>query len=129
VRCGVVEWCGVTCVFWVYGCYARCFSHSVSPAQRGLMCRLLAIAEETLTEFLAKATGTAVDWIQLPGMKVRDVSWMGLRLGHVRAGMGDAHDRNLVNEGMVLRLMSLRMYGCVTGGWNVCVAKWCWNGG
>ncbi|XP_024390752.1 homeobox-leucine zipper protein HOX32 isoform X2 [Physcomitrium patens] len=30
---------------------------------------LLATAEETLTEFLAKATGTAVDWIQLPGMK------------------------------------------------------------
>uniref|UniRef100_A0A7I4DCE4 Class III HD-Zip protein n=1 Tax=Physcomitrium patens TaxID=3218 RepID=A0A7I4DCE4_PHYPA len=30
---------------------------------------LLAIAEETLTDFLAKATGTAVDWIQLPGMK------------------------------------------------------------
>ncbi|CAM6049110.1 unnamed protein product [Sphagnum compactum] len=30
---------------------------------------LLALAEDTLTEFLAKATGTAVDWIQLPGMK------------------------------------------------------------
>jgi homeobox-leucine zipper protein len=30
---------------------------------------LLSIAEETLTDFLAKATGTAVDWIQLPGMK------------------------------------------------------------
>ena len=32
--------------------------------------RLFFIAEETLTEFLAKATGTAVDWIQMPGMKV-----------------------------------------------------------
>nr|AWD38912.1 class III homeodomain-leucine zipper protein [Ceratopteris pteridoides] len=31
--------------------------------------RLAAIAEETLTEFLAKATGTAVEWIQMPGMK------------------------------------------------------------
>ncbi|XP_057448983.1 homeobox-leucine zipper protein REVOLUTA-like [Lotus japonicus] len=30
---------------------------------------LLSIAEETLTEFLSKATGTAVDWVQLPGMK------------------------------------------------------------
>nr|ABD75301.1 class III homeodomain-leucine zipper protein C3HDZ2 [Selaginella kraussiana] len=30
---------------------------------------LLAIAEETLAEFLAKATGTAVDWIHMPGMK------------------------------------------------------------
>ena len=34
------------------------------------MCRLTAIAEDTLTEFLAKATGTAVEWIQMPGMKV-----------------------------------------------------------
>lgn len=32
---------------------------------------LLAIAEETLAEFLSKATGTAVDWVQMIGMKVR----------------------------------------------------------
>ncbi|KAL0390105.1 UNVERIFIED_CONTAM: Homeobox-leucine zipper protein REVOLUTA [Sesamum calycinum] len=31
--------------------------------------RLLSIAEETLAEFLSKATGTAVDWVQMPGMK------------------------------------------------------------
>lgn len=31
---------------------------------------LLSIAEETLTEFLSKATGTAVEWVQMPGMKV-----------------------------------------------------------
>jgi len=31
---------------------------------------LLSIAEETLSEFLSKATGTAIDWVQLPGMKV-----------------------------------------------------------
>lgn len=31
--------------------------------------RLSGIAEDTLTEFLAKATGTAVEWIQMPGMK------------------------------------------------------------
>lgn len=31
---------------------------------------LLAIAAETLTQFLAKATGTAVDWVQMIGMKV-----------------------------------------------------------
>ncbi|KAL9662847.1 hypothetical protein QQ045_027682 [Rhodiola kirilowii] len=30
---------------------------------------LLAIAEETLADFLSKATGTAVDWVQMPGMK------------------------------------------------------------
>lgn len=31
---------------------------------------LLSIAEETLAEFLSKATGTAVEWVQMPGMKV-----------------------------------------------------------
>jgi len=30
---------------------------------------LLSIAEETFTEFLSKATGTAIDWVQMPGMK------------------------------------------------------------
>ncbi|RWR85825.1 homeobox-leucine zipper protein HOX32-like protein [Cinnamomum micranthum f. kanehirae] len=30
---------------------------------------LLSIAEETLAEFLSKATGTAVDWVQMLGMK------------------------------------------------------------
>ncbi|KAJ8465116.1 hypothetical protein OPV22_027668 [Ensete ventricosum] len=30
---------------------------------------LLAIAEETVAEFLSKATGTAVDWVQMVGMK------------------------------------------------------------
>ncbi|KAK6926791.1 START domain [Dillenia turbinata] len=30
---------------------------------------LLSIAAETLAEFLSKATGTAVDWVQMPGMK------------------------------------------------------------
>jgi homeobox-leucine zipper protein len=31
--------------------------------------RLLSIAEEALAEFLSKATGTAVDWVQMIGMK------------------------------------------------------------
>ncbi|XP_076888047.1 homeobox-leucine zipper protein ATHB-15-like [Bidens hawaiensis] len=30
---------------------------------------LLSIAEVTLTEFLSKATGTTVEWVQMPGMK------------------------------------------------------------
>jgi homeobox-leucine zipper protein len=30
---------------------------------------LLAIAEETLAEFMSKATGTAVEWVQMVGMK------------------------------------------------------------
>ena len=34
---------------------------------------LLAIAEETLAEFLSKATGTAVDWVQMIGMKVTPI--------------------------------------------------------
>jgi hypothetical protein len=40
---------------------------------RGCVCifsRLLSIAEETLAQFLSKATGTAVEWVQMPGMKV-----------------------------------------------------------
>ncbi|KAL7177298.1 hypothetical protein ACSBR2_030617 [Camellia fascicularis] len=32
---------------------------------------LITLLEETLTEFLSKATGTAVDWVQMPGMKIR----------------------------------------------------------
>ncbi|WJX67963.1 hypothetical protein P8452_52380 [Trifolium repens] len=32
--------------------------------------RLLSIAVETLAEFLSKATGLAVEWVQMPGMKV-----------------------------------------------------------
>ena len=39
------------------------------------LCRLMSIAEETLTEFLSKATGTAVEWVQMPGMKV---GWLPL---------------------------------------------------
>ncbi|KAI7746640.1 hypothetical protein M8C21_013284 [Ambrosia artemisiifolia] len=34
---------------------------------------LLSIAEETLAEFLSKATGTAVDWVQMPGMKIVEI--------------------------------------------------------
>jgi hypothetical protein len=33
----------------------------------------MSIAEETLTEFLSKATGTAVEWLQMPGMKVTTI--------------------------------------------------------
>ncbi|GER36793.1 homeobox-leucine zipper protein HOX32 [Striga asiatica] len=38
---------------------------------------LLAIAEETLAEFLGKATGTAVDWVQMIGMKWRSSTSLG----------------------------------------------------
>ncbi|CAH2069310.1 unnamed protein product [Thlaspi arvense] len=46
----------------------------VTPPQHSLRdanspAGLLSIAEETLAEFLSKATGTAVDWVQMPGMK------------------------------------------------------------
>jgi hypothetical protein len=36
---------------------------------------LLAIAEETLAESVSKATGTAVDWVQMVGMKVIHLLW------------------------------------------------------
>jgi hypothetical protein len=35
-----------------------------------LLSNLLDIAEETLVEFMSKATGTAVNWVQMVGMKV-----------------------------------------------------------
>lgn len=34
-----------------------------------LLSNLLDIAEETLVEFMSKATGTAVNWVQMVGMK------------------------------------------------------------
>ncbi|EPS57974.1 hypothetical protein M569_16843, partial [Genlisea aurea] len=40
-----------------------------NPLQEASPSGLLSFAEETLTEFLSKATGTAVKWIQMPGMK------------------------------------------------------------
>ncbi|GJY25629.1 homeobox-leucine zipper protein ATHB-15 [Tanacetum coccineum] len=40
-----------------------------NPPQDASPAGLLSIAEETLTEFLSKATGTAVEWVQMPGMK------------------------------------------------------------
>ncbi|KAL1126872.1 hypothetical protein V6Z11_A13G140600 [Gossypium hirsutum] len=39
------------------------------PPRDASLARLLHIAEETLTEFLSKATGTAVEWVQMSGMK------------------------------------------------------------
>uniref|UniRef100_A0A2P2JZ48 Homeobox-leucine zipper protein REVOLUTA n=1 Tax=Rhizophora mucronata TaxID=61149 RepID=A0A2P2JZ48_RHIMU len=51
-----------------------CDSVVITPQQQSLRdannpAGLLSIAEETLTEFLSKATGTVVDWVQMPGMK------------------------------------------------------------
>ncbi|KAG6691861.1 hypothetical protein I3843_10G082800 [Carya illinoinensis] len=43
--------------------------HPQRDANNPAGCSLLAIAEEALAEFLSKATGTAVDWVQMIGMK------------------------------------------------------------
>ncbi|KAK1588404.1 hypothetical protein Q3G72_022889 [Acer saccharum] len=56
------------------GTDASCDSVVTTPQQHSLRdannpAGLLSIAEETLAEFLSKATGTAVDWVQMPGMK------------------------------------------------------------
>jgi len=51
---------------------ASCESNVTTPANlrdASNPSGLLSIAEETLTEFLSKATGTAIDWVQMPGMK------------------------------------------------------------
>lgn len=52
----------------MFAFYALCTFHVLG--------RLLSIAEETLAEFLSKATGTAVDWVQMPGMKVLTFSFI-----------------------------------------------------
>ncbi|EPS59283.1 hypothetical protein M569_15525, partial [Genlisea aurea] len=48
---------------------------------------LLSIAEETLTEFLSKATGTAIEWIQMPGMKPGPDSIGIISISHGCPGM------------------------------------------
>ncbi|XP_034595905.1 homeobox-leucine zipper protein HOX29 isoform X1 [Setaria viridis] len=48
---------------------------------------LMSIAEETLTEFLSKATGTAVEWIQMPGMKPGPDSIGIIAISHGCAGV------------------------------------------
>ncbi|KAL4335779.1 hypothetical protein GQ457_07G038580 [Hibiscus cannabinus] len=48
---------------------------------------LLSIAEETLTEFLSKATGTAVEWVQMPGMKPGPDSIGIVAISHGRSGV------------------------------------------
>uniref|UniRef100_A0A0D9UXY9 Homeobox domain-containing protein n=2 Tax=Leersia perrieri TaxID=77586 RepID=A0A0D9UXY9_9ORYZ len=48
---------------------------------------LMGIAEETLTEFLSKATGTAVEWVQMPGMKPGPDSIGIIAISHGCAGV------------------------------------------
>ncbi|XP_010253680.1 PREDICTED: homeobox-leucine zipper protein REVOLUTA-like [Nelumbo nucifera] len=48
---------------------------------------LLSIAEETLAEFLSKATGTAVDWVQMPGMKPGPDSVGIVAISHACSGV------------------------------------------
>nr|AHA42461.1 HD-Zip class III transcription factor [Eucalyptus tereticornis] len=48
---------------------------------------LLSIAEETLAEFLSKATGTAVEWVQMPGMKAGPDSIGIVAISHGCAGV------------------------------------------
>ncbi|KAI4386996.1 hypothetical protein MLD38_004865 [Melastoma candidum] len=48
---------------------------------------LLAIAEETLADFLSKATGTAVEWVQMPGMKPGPDSIGIIAISHGCAGV------------------------------------------
>ncbi|KAG5248673.1 homeobox-leucine zipper family protein [Salix suchowensis] len=49
---------------------------------------LLSIAEETLTEFLSKATGTAIEWVQMPGMKPGPDSSGIVAISHGCTGVG-----------------------------------------
>ncbi|XP_040381320.1 homeobox-leucine zipper protein HOX29 [Oryza brachyantha] len=57
------------------------------PPRDGSPAGLMAIAEETLTEFLSKATGTAVEWVQMPGMKPGPDSIGIIAISHGCAGV------------------------------------------
>ncbi|CAA6655259.1 unnamed protein product [Spirodela intermedia] len=57
---------------------------------------LQSIAEETLAEFLSKATGTAVDWVQMPGMKPGPDSIGMVAISHSSSGVA-ARACGLVN--------------------------------
>lgn len=48
---------------------------------------LLSVAEETLAEFLSKATGTAVNWVQMPGMKPGPDSVGIVAISHSHSGV------------------------------------------
>lgn len=51
---------------------------------------LLAIAEDTLSEFLSKATGTSVDWVQMVGMKWCGSTCLWSRELRAYKGCGDS---------------------------------------
>lgn len=50
-----------------------------------------------MTEFLSKATGTAVDWVQMPGMKVSYFSIPCYKFGGEISGHGQCF-RNLIGD-------------------------------
>ncbi|TYJ30654.1 hypothetical protein E1A91_A06G145200v1 [Gossypium mustelinum] len=50
-------------------------------------CYVLFIPQETLTEFLSKATGTAIEWVQMPGMKPGLDSIGIVAISHGRSGV------------------------------------------
>ncbi|KAJ0242252.1 Homeobox-leucine zipper protein ATHB-15 [Hirschfeldia incana] len=60
---------------------------SHNPPRDASSAGLLSIAEETLAEFLSKATGTAVEWVQMPGMKPGPDSIGIISISHGCAGV------------------------------------------
>ncbi|AQK46247.1 Homeobox-leucine zipper protein ATHB-14, partial [Zea mays] len=56
---------------------------------------LLAIAEETLAKFLSKATGTAIDWVQMVGMKPGPDSIGIIAVSHNCSGVAAQADQGL----------------------------------
>ncbi|MCO5561856.1 hypothetical protein L7F22_015481 [Adiantum nelumboides] len=58
-----------------------------SALQEGSFAGIMSLAEEILSEFLSKATGTAIDWIQMPGMKPGPDSMSMVNISHGSAGV------------------------------------------
>ncbi|KAI5069977.1 hypothetical protein GOP47_0014320 [Adiantum capillus-veneris] len=63
-------------------------THQQPPSlQDGSFAGIMSLAEETLSEFLSKATGSAIDWIQMPGMKPGPDSVSMVNISHGSAGV------------------------------------------
>ncbi|ONM05725.1 Homeobox-leucine zipper protein REVOLUTA [Zea mays] len=105
---------------------ASCESNATTPANlrdASNPSGLLAIAEETLTEFLSKATGTAIDWVQMPGMKPGPDSFGIVTISHGGRGVAaracglvnlePTKNTKLSNDMWVWLYMSLRKAGGV----------------
>ncbi|XP_073299307.1 homeobox-leucine zipper protein ATHB-15-like isoform X1 [Primulina huaijiensis] len=78
---------GTSCESVVSSCQQHHLAPQHPPRDATSPAGLLSIAEETLTEFISKATGTAVEWVQMPGMKPGPDSFGIISISHGCTGV------------------------------------------